>query len=59
LAARVLNLRVKMLKARRNAYGPVDPTSEWAQRLEEPERAVLAAGVSGILAEFAASDAQA
>jgi hypothetical protein len=59
LAARVLNLRVKMLKARRNAYGPVDNTSAWAQRLQEPERAVLAAGVSGILAGFAASDVQA
>ena len=58
LAARILGLRVKMLKARRNQYGPVDDTSEWAERLKEPERAVLTAGVSGILAEFAASDAQ-
>jgi hypothetical protein len=57
LAARVLNLRVKLLRARRNAYGPVDPASEWAERLQEPEKAVLSAGVSGILAEFAASDA--
>ncbi len=58
LAARVLNLRVKLLKARRNAYGPVDDSSVWAQKLLEPERAILASGVSGILVEFAAADAQ-
>jgi len=59
LAARVLDLRVKLLKARRNACGPVDRASATAERLWEPERAALAAGVAGILAEFAAADAQA
>jgi hypothetical protein len=57
LAARVLDLRVKLLRARRNAYGPVDSASDWAERLLEPERSVLAAGVGGILAEFGAADA--
>ena len=59
LAARVLDLRAKLLKARRNAYGPVDNASDLAERLREPERAVLAAGVGGILAEFGASGARA
>ncbi len=57
LAARVLTLRLKLLKARRNAYGPVDSSSAWAARLEEPERAASAAGLGGILAEFGAADA--
>lgn len=57
LATRVLTLRVKWLKARRNGYGPVDEASAFAEGLKEPERAVLAAGVAGILAEFAATDA--
>ncbi|HEX4610438.1 MAG TPA: hypothetical protein VH092_19770 [Urbifossiella sp.] len=59
LAARVLDLRLKMLKARRTALGPVDSASTHAEQLKEPERAALAAGVSGILAEFEATDAHA
>ena len=55
LAARVLNLRLKVLKDRRNAYGPVP--RDYAEKLQQPERAALAAGVNGILAEFAATDA--
>lgn len=58
LAARVMDLRFKMLKARRIAYGPVDNASEWAERLQEPERTLLDAGVSGILDEFGAADAE-
>src|SRR2546423_538656 len=57
LATRVLELRLKMLKARRNALGPVDKTSALAEKLQKPESAVLAAGMGGILAEFGAADA--
>ena len=57
LAARVLTLRLKLLKAQRNAFGPVNNSGYWATKLEGPERATSDAGVGGILAEFDATDA--
>ena len=57
LATRVLNLRLKLLKVRRIAKGPVDSASIRAEQLQARERTVSAAGVRGILAEFSATDA--
>lgn len=56
LAERVLNLRVKLLRARRAAQPPVDNSSPYAEELMAPERAVLSAGLAGILSEFGAAD---
>ncbi len=54
LAARVLSLRVKLLKARLNANGPMVRIYEQVQRWIEQERAILAEGVNAILSEFGA-----
>ena len=59
LAERVLNLRLKLLKARRAAGPPVNNSSTYAEELLAPERAVLSAGLAGILSEFGAVDAMA
>lgn len=55
LGRRVLNLRLKLLKAIRNYGRPVANPRE--EKLLEPERAVQAAGLMGILSEFGAADA--
>lgn len=57
VAERVLNLRLKLLKARRAAQPPVDNSSPHAEELLAPERAVLSAGLAGILSEFGAAEA--
>jgi len=57
LGDRVLNLRLKLLKAIRNFGPPVAHGSPLAEQLLEPERAVQAAGLVGILSEVGAADA--
>jgi hypothetical protein len=54
LAEQVLRLRLKLLKARRDARGPRGRASaEWSKA---PEREVIEAGVAAILTEFDAAD---
>lgn len=55
LGDRVLNLRLKLLKAVRHFGSPV--ANPLAEELLDPERAVQAAGLLGILSEFGAADA--
>jgi hypothetical protein len=57
LAARLLAVRLKWLKARRSDATPVTGPSPRAERLADQEAAVRAAGVNGILAEFGGADA--
>lgn len=56
LVGRVLDLRLKRLRAMRNRF-PVAGGDLEMSRLLESERLVEAAGLCGILSEFGASDA--
>jgi hypothetical protein len=59
LAARLLAVRLKVLKARRAAATPVNAPNPRFDRLLQQEAAVRAAGVDAILTEFGAPDARA
>jgi hypothetical protein len=57
LAARLLTIRLKVLKALCAAAVPVNQPSPRFERLRQQEATVRAAGVAAILAEFGAPDA--
>jgi hypothetical protein len=58
LAARLLTVRRKALKARRAADTPVNGPSARFERLRQQEAEMYAAGVDAVLIEFGAADAR-